>query len=213
MRLQEIDIQSHHAYLLVGDRELLLEEVQRAIENALDSPTIGNPNVQIEELETFTVDDSRHLVERQLRKGVGYFVIAFDSITREAQNALLKVLEEPTDNTHIFLIVSQKDILLPTVLSRLFVMEGESVTTDSAEELAQAFLDGNPASRLKLVGPLVESKDKAEIGAFLRALEGQLSEDVAGNASMLKATLSAKQYVKDRGASVKLLLENLAVAS
>lgn len=44
-------------------------------------------------------------------------------LTVEAQNALLKLLEEPPLDTLILLIVSGKDILLPTIISRCKVIQ------------------------------------------------------------------------------------------
>lgn len=41
-----------------------------------------------------------------------------DRLTDEASNALLKMLEEPPQETHIFLITSRPHRLLPTILSR-----------------------------------------------------------------------------------------------
>lgn len=41
-----------------------------------------------------------------------------DSMTEASANALLKTLEEPTDNTYLFLVCDQAERLLPTILSR-----------------------------------------------------------------------------------------------
>lgn len=41
-----------------------------------------------------------------------------DNLTPEAQNALLKTLEEPQDNQYLLLITNQTTNLLPTILSR-----------------------------------------------------------------------------------------------
>ncbi len=46
-----------------------------------------------------------------------------DMMTKESANALLKVLEEPPLDTHIILITTEKDSLLPTILSRTFHIE------------------------------------------------------------------------------------------
>lgn len=40
------------------------------------------------------------------------------NITQEAQNSLLKILEEPPQNTIIILTVENKELFLPTILSR-----------------------------------------------------------------------------------------------
>lgn len=43
---------------------------------------------------------------------------AAETMTESAANALLKTLEEPTDNTFIFLVTDKPERLLPTILSR-----------------------------------------------------------------------------------------------
>lgn len=45
------------------------------------------------------------------------------SITNEAQNALLKVLEEPPNHTYIYLLTHTLNALLPTILSRCTIIQ------------------------------------------------------------------------------------------
>ncbi len=60
------------------------------------------------------------------------FVIIFNAeeMTREAANGFLKTLEEPTENTHIILIVQQREMLLNTILSRTQQIYFEDLTID-----------------------------------------------------------------------------------
>lgn len=50
-----------------------------------------------------------------------------DSLTTEAQNCLLKILEEPPLNTSIFLFAKRKESLLPTVISRCQIVRWENI--------------------------------------------------------------------------------------
>ncbi|MBQ0009995.1 MAG: DNA polymerase III subunit [Ruminococcus sp.] len=54
-----------------------------------------------------------------------YVIDGADDLTVSSQNALLKVIEEPPQNTYIFLLCENADHLIPTVLSRVqkFSME------------------------------------------------------------------------------------------
>lgn len=45
-------------------------------------------------------------------------LLGADSMTESASNALLKTLEEPTDNTYLLLLTDKLQRLLPTILSR-----------------------------------------------------------------------------------------------
>lgn len=48
-------------------------------------------------------------------------VIIAKKIQQEAQNALLKVLEEPPNNVFFTIVVPSKNVLLPTIISRLMI--------------------------------------------------------------------------------------------
>jgi DNA polymerase-3 subunit delta' len=56
-----------------------------------------------------------------------YIVLAGNSFTSEAQNSLLKVLEEPPHNIEFIIISPTKSNLLPTVRSRLPIIKGEKI--------------------------------------------------------------------------------------
>ncbi|MBN1487337.1 MAG: DNA polymerase III subunit delta' [Anaerolineae bacterium] len=67
---------------------------------------------QIRELERFlhlTPTESRHKIA---------IITTFESATIGAANALLKTLEEPPAYVHLFLLASNADTLLPTIVSR-----------------------------------------------------------------------------------------------
>lgn len=59
-----------------------------------------------------------------------------ETLTREAQNALLKAIEEPPADTVIICTIADRSTILPTVLSRLQVL---TVHRPSAAELMQQF--------------------------------------------------------------------------
>lgn len=70
-----------------------------------------------------SVDDIRRLNERMMQRTVsGHRFIVLNKVeymTKQAQNAFLKVLEEPNPGNHIFLITSDEGALLPTIKSRV----------------------------------------------------------------------------------------------
>ncbi len=89
-------------------------------------------------------------------------------LTPEAQNALLKILEEPPANTLIFLGTPTTQALLPTILSRCQVItleeEQKKVTEKTLNEL-NAFIESLPGisigEKLKQAEQLAKNKDKA----------------------------------------------------
>ena len=64
-----------------------------------------------------------------------FFIIdEADKMNDESSNALLKTLEEPPSTSHIFLISSRPDSLLPTVRSRCQTLRFAPVETESIEK-------------------------------------------------------------------------------
>ncbi len=62
-------------------------------------------------------------------------------LTQEAQNALLKLLEEPPTQTTIFLWASDQTILLPTLVSRCFVVSNTTPTAIQATPENQGHIE------------------------------------------------------------------------
>lgn len=96
-------------------------------------------------------------------------------LTVPAQNALLKLLEEPPDHTLLFLLTTQMDVLLPTILSRCTVISlqttQETLSNDERAELHR-FLLSLPK---QTVGDLLKkaqdlAKQKEETATFLQGV-------------------------------------------
>lgn len=86
-----------------------------------------------------TIDNVREIYNfAKLKSKIKRFVIIenIDHMTNEAQNALLKVLEEPPDNTYFITTSSNVINVLPTVLSRLQVLP---ILTPSKEASVEYF--------------------------------------------------------------------------
>ncbi|MES3031115.1 MAG: hypothetical protein V4697_01735 [Patescibacteria group bacterium] len=205
---------THHAYLFIGAK---VHEIIEFLEHHHKIKIQGNPDFSHQTFQTFTIDDSRALKELHASKSFSadskrIFVIEFFNITPEAQNALLKIFEEPHENTHFFLIAPSAHILLPTLRSRLFHVDGETFEIDTVE--AQKFLKLSPKDRVTFVDGLAEDVSdekltKADVQKFLTELEVELHAQ--GEYEKLKAVLKARDYLGDRSSSVKQLLEYVAL--
>lgn len=57
-----------------------------------------------------------------------------EKLTTEAQNALLKILEEPPVHTYVFLSATTENFFLPTILSRCKIIKLSEETTSSARQ-------------------------------------------------------------------------------
>lgn len=212
----------HHAYLFQRSTEIN-DSVIKFVENTLSMPTRGNPDVIILDNESFTINSARELKELESRVATSgerkVFVISFNFITREAENALLKVLEEPSAGTHFFLMTTFGDRLLPTLLSRLHVVDAatdERVLQSSSDISIKEFLTTTEPERIKLMSKLVEDKDKTRAILFLNSLESELyllfKKGEMKEVSVFKNIRDARSYMADRAPSVKMLLENIAIS-
>ena len=211
---------SHHAYGVAGNRETIVEELLAALAHC-GFVAQGNPDFRVERYSLFGIDEARSLVEAGNRQGVTegkkIFVVVVEKILHEAQNALLKLFEEPTPDTHFFLVVPTVQMLLPTLRSRLWLLAPPRVHDAEEDARAAAFLKAAPQARLKTVQTLLKNLDdeeggRARILAFLDALEETAAaRPRAAAVQALTEILSMKRYARDRAPSFKLLLEHLAL--
>ncbi len=203
----------HHAYVLQGQVEQLREQLFEFVSQTLKHEIQGNPDFWHQRFETLSVDDARSLRELQLRKAFGenrkVFVIEMLNATVEAQNALLKVFEEPTPQTHFFVLMPSVDMLLPTLRSRVQIFKTEF---DSSQKKAKDFLQLSPAERLAGVSEIIENKDKAAALDLVQNLIVVLGKDAAKHSASLQELFTVRTYLNDRSASLKLLLEHLCLS-
>lgn len=209
-----------HAYLIEGDPNTTSQEIFAFLEDHMGVKKEGNPDVWHDVCETFGIEQSRVLKEMQTRQAIGehgrFFVVGAGAFTTEAQNALLKTFEEPTQHTHFFVVVPNPSALLPTLRSRFVIITNSTKAQyDTAE--ARAFLKRSPKDRLEFIKPIVDDKDKQKAKEFIAALsevcqeevrKGELSTDMQG---FCDAVVRAERYIHARSASVKMILETLAL--
>jgi DNA polymerase III delta prime subunit len=205
----------HHAYLLAGNIESLGEKIA-----AFSDTTLGvggrSPDYYQKTFDSFGVDDAREIKEMAyLAPLVGerrVFILGIPAITREAQNALLKLLEEPPKHVHFFILAPTVELFLPTVRSRVEIL---SLGDTGATIDVSAFLSAKIDTRLELVKKITEDKDKAKAAAFLASLERSIADGKGSSTQKTKAlaaVLLAERYIRDPGSSVKLLLEHVALS-
>jgi DNA polymerase-3 subunit delta' len=157
----------------------------------------------------------KELVERAgLKASLGHgkvFVIEeADSMTTQAQNAMLKTLEEPADRTLIILLTDQPGALLPTIRSRCqmirFAPLEESMVCSELEKRdvkkhdaadAAAVAEGSLGLALQWIGDGVieQARDlSAQIDALLA---GRVPEGLEGWFKRAADAYAEKQLEKD----------------
>lgn len=215
----------YHAYVIEGEEASALKALKEFFlsQNILVN---GNPDYTLHQTELFSIEDSQRFIKMSSMRSTGgkkIFVSAFQTITHEAQNALLKLFEEPPTDTHYFMIVPSLSLLLPTVRSRVMTVRHERrherVVEDRVSPIEKEvikFVDASKAERIGMVKDIIS--DRTHTNLFLDALERYIAGNKAGNKKaktkeVLEALYLVRKYIRDRGASPKMLLEYFALIS
>ena len=144
---------------------------------------------------------------REIRRfiALGQSVILKDAhnLTDEAQNALLKTLEEPPENVHIVLLAQNIDFLLPTITSRCQIIElptPDTVLTTEEQIELEKILSWIEESDFK--NGFAWAKDHADRKNAIELIDKLLTTKPS------RQLFEAKKYLL-ANTNVRLTLENL----
>ncbi|MCM2339125.1 MAG: hypothetical protein NDI62_01570 [Burkholderiales bacterium] len=225
----------HHAYLIEGAYEEVVPEIFSFIES-LGIATNQNPDFSHIILDSFKIEDARNLKTVEYEKGFSgnkkIFLITANNFLLEAQNTLLKIFEEPIEDTHFFLVVPNKNILLKTLLSRFYVI---STKKDQTEEIkkAEQFIKMNKKERIEFIKELLtdaeedeeddlsirEESPRSKCINLLNAVEFLLQNKFITKDELIKKSLQicfahilkVRQFLNQPGSAMKTLMESVAL--
>jgi DNA polymerase III delta prime subunit len=141
-------------------------------------------------------------------------------ITLEAQNALLKILEEPPNNTLIVIKIANRELLLPTIISRCKVVilqekEKKLIETDLSrfQNDLEILTRGKIGDKLKLAELLTKDKEDPSLwlekmSIFIKNRLEQESKNIK-YLNFLKGLQKTYKDIKSTNASHRAALENL----
>lgn len=204
----------HHAYVFVGHLTSFKEFIQPELKALTGHLDFNNSDAWLGEFHSLSIEDSRAIKSASRTKKI--VIAKFSSATVSAQNALLKTLEEPAQNVKIFLIVPNVKILLPTVLSRVVVLNDiEEIKLDNNVDLSEVatFLQSSVADRLLQIEKW--KKDDSEINKIrtIKIVEGvEFYLWQRKTFDNLKVILNIKKYLYDQSFNFRLTLIYLALA-
>ena len=147
----------------------------------------NNPDIEIIDTEeTIKNEQVREIKKKSLEKPIEskrkvYIINNSENMTREAQNSLLKTLEEPPEYITIILITKNENLLLNTIKSRCTKIKFNKLTNEElskvlkqkfeyqeiSEELLELF-DGSIEKALKVKGK--EETYKETLNIFSKSL-------------------------------------------
>jgi hypothetical protein len=201
-----------HAYLIPGDPESCLPEIKAHIETLYESQS-ETLRIDPVVMDLLLIEDARELSRRgrQMAAGESLCLLrGFSRTNKEAQNALLKILEEPADGIHFFFVTPSPERLLETVRSRMERKELCSQKTES-KSYVQPFLqaDGLP-DRLSVAEKVVKNDG---LRSFVVELKEAIGEKGNKYHNLRQSLVSVGVWLDDVGRSDKQIVQLLAVAA
>lgn len=178
-------------------------------------------DLEIAEFEGLGIEDIRKIQEKIFLKPFrgekkSLIIVISGNATTEAQNAMLKLLEEPPKSSLIFIVINNYLSLLPTILSRAKVIElTEEIKTtgESLSEFLEMQKDGNALYLAEKI-----AKDKSAI-LWLEDLILSLREKMIENLDNKNEANRIRRHIhkielghydlKNTNANPRLILENL----
>lgn len=227
MKFSELPI--HHALLITHPNRTLYADALWKEINVI-SPAHKYFNQTVLDIET-----ARDLISfaQSPYSGEKIALVSFHTATLPAQNALLKILEEPPSNMRFILVTTHRLHVLNTVLSRVFhvdlspklslaarlaSVDFSDVLQKESADRAALFLQTEPQTRMKLphIVELLSAqdeegrKDREAVKACILSLASVAGENNLSS-RYITETLHIASYASDPSASGKALLEYLAL--
>jgi DNA polymerase III delta prime subunit len=147
-----------------------------------------------------------------------------EKLTTEAQNALLKTLEEPPDYVSILLLTKEADLLLPTIICRCRIInlsfKPQIIIEKDFEEQAKLFnqlLNSRVGERLEKTAELAKTREDAflfieqSLSFWHQLLLNKYNNSELTSSqiiSILKATQQAQSLLQ-KNINPRLVLDNL----
>lgn len=203
---------THHATLFVSeDRKNFVEHLWKELQEDSLAHILHDHTV-------LDIDTARTLTSwvNTPYEGDKVALLSFHTITLPAQNALLKILEEPRAGVRFILVTSNQESLIPTLYSRLQYRQNKD--SDSKNSEAVQFLATSSGERMKLpyITSLLTAKDeegrkeREAVRAFIFSLVEILAQNNTDRKYIL-TTIKTASYAGDSSSSGKALLEYLAL--
>lgn len=223
--LKKIQEPLPHALLLEGQNGAGLYTAAVSLSGrsaaALIQPTDADGNVDTTAkgiIRLAQIHELHDLTKGKTRETRVFIIDDADRMNIQAQNAFLKLLEEPAANVHFILTAHQPHQLLPTVLSRVQRVRIAPISTLESQHFiktlgvsdprkAQQLLfiaDGKPAEIARLVTDEKYFNAQASLMNDARTL-------ISGTQAERMILIS--QYYSDRAKSLKLLQSAKTIAS
>jgi len=153
-----------------------------------------------------------HLHIRPSNKQKVVVIFEAQRLTVAAQNALLKILEEPPGHLAIILTVPNPKLLLPTVISRCLITELQKEEKEMQNEIIGEIFNAQAGQRLMLFEERI-GYHRESVLVFLDEVEAGLKTKLNPKSAQLLIRLwQAKKLLRNESANVKLIIDELLLS-
>jgi len=188
-----------------------------------------SPDILCQSYESFNINNSREIKDWYNKKGISgnkkICIIATQFINKEAEQSLLKIIEEPTANTHFFIIVPDSSLLLETILSRVHLIKIRSNYDVVLQKRVQKLISSTPKERIEMVAIIIKENKEEESSGKLRSYGISIINELENIfyqkfkkmktdkkiIFILKELEKSRKYLSSPGASVKMILEHIVL--
>jgi len=198
-----------HAFLLIGkgDQEIPSMLKQWSVKS-WDVVEIGGTG--IDDVRSFR----RELAITPRGKVKAGIIRNLEALTPQAQNALLKTLEEPPPNTYIIGTTTEPEMILPTIRSRMqeviLTEQKEKTNSELAKKLI-AILDLTPGKRLQALDSYAQTRDQAKtfIEDSLLSIEEELRKHPTARLTALSRNLLTARKQLSVNVNHRAVIDNI----
>ena len=224
-----------HSYLFVGKsgigKKMIAKEFAKAIlclgdnkycdncKSCLEFDGQNNPDFFIVEPDgnAIKIDQIRNMQRGVQEKPIisrrkVYIIDNADLMTKEAQNALLKTLEEPPEFVTIILIGENENAFLATIKSRCMILHFNSISNSDIKKYLEDNYNMNVTSNMLdvfqgSIGKAIELKDKQEEYLIIeQAIENIEKEDLIDLIKKLDILYTSKDEIFDMLDYINIIL-------
>ena len=219
----------HHVFVIEAEAEEGIGAAQAWVREHLEMKIENNPDVVVHRYGLLSVEEARQVSELAAGKAFAgntkVVIIAASRAYHEAQNALLKLFEEPPTGVYLFFVLPSLGGLLPTLRSRVQVLKGTvSQLRSGRQEIANAaeqFLAASKEKRSAIIKKLTSGKDEEErrelrdealtIVNGIEAAAYMSGRTTSRHRELLEDIQVLRGHLHDRSAPVRMILEHLSL--
>ncbi|MBI2025008.1 MAG: hypothetical protein HYT03_02915 [Candidatus Harrisonbacteria bacterium] len=208
-----------HSYIFFGhesqkDRDIFCEELANYLENKqwqIKERVLSDCSI-INAAEDGGIDLVRSIGKFLWQKPIHSFhrtlvISQADRLTVPAQNAILKIAEEPPAHAIIILLLKDPNALLSALQSRFqkIFVSSDRVLNKENEKLAVSFLNSPILKRKEIIKELIE--DDGEVEKFITGLIVELAKNKERNWVALREILKRWTLIREFNVNKRLQLE------